>query len=206
MLEDLVAATPRWERATLVAVDGVDGSGKTSFAARLSEAYEGEGQRAHLVHEDDFLNPRAVRYRLGRDSPAGFFLDSYDLPALRQKVLDPLRRGGRSIVAQHFDHTTDSPIHTDPTGIEPGDVVIVEGMFLHRDELTEYWDFSVFLDVPFTISVGRMAQRDGTSPDPEDVSNHRYIEGQKIYLSRCRPQDRATTVVDNSGSRTDPSP
>ena len=45
------------------------------------------------VSADDFLHPRAVRYRLGRHSPEGFFRDSYDLGALREYVLDPLGPG-----------------------------------------------------------------------------------------------------------------
>jgi uridine kinase len=76
----------------LVGIDGVDGSGKTVFAARLADAYLRAGRTAIVVHEDDFLNPRAVRYALGRESPEGFFLHSYDLTALRANVLDPLAR------------------------------------------------------------------------------------------------------------------
>lgn len=52
----------------------------------------------------------------------------------------------------------------DPVGVPHRAVVIVEGMFLHRDELFAQWDLSVFLHVPFTISASRMAQRDGTIP------------------------------------------
>lgn len=77
-------------------------------------------------------------------------------------------------------------------------VVIVEGLFLHRDELAGRWDWSVFLDVPFTESVRRLAERDGSHPDPEHPSMRRYVEGQRIYLASCRPHDRATVVVDNA--------
>lgn len=76
-------------------------------------------------------------------------------------------------------------------------MVIVEGMFLHRDELLDLWDLSIFLDVPFATSLGRMAERDDTSPDPEDPSVHRYVEGQRIYLAACNPTQRATYVVAN---------
>lgn len=56
----------------------------------------------------------------------------------------------------------------------------------------------MFLDVPFSISVRRMAERDGTHPDPEHPSMRRYVEGQRIYVSRCHPAERATHVVQNS--------
>jgi hypothetical protein len=43
-----------------------------------------------------------------------------------------------------------------------------------------------------------MGVRDGTSPDPADASNHRYVEGQRIYFSAASPEEHATVVVDNN--------
>jgi uridine kinase len=76
--------------------------------------------------------------------------------------------------------------------------VVIDGIFLHRDELLEAWDYSIFLDVPFKLSVARMAARDGSAPDPADPSVVRYVEGQRMYLRACRPWERATVVIDNS--------
>lgn len=173
-IDAVVRSTPVLDRAVLVAVDGVDGSGKTTFAAELAARYADRQRTAHVVHLDDFLNPRAVRYRLGRDSPEGYFRDSYDLGTFLARVIEPL-----------------------PMVVSAQAVVIVEGMFLHRDELVDLWDVSVFLDVPFEVSVRRMAERDGTSPDPHDPFVRRYVEGQRIYLARCMPAGRATHVVRN---------
>lgn len=182
----------------MIAVDGVDGSGKTSFASRLGCAIDRAGRPAVIVHEDDFLAPQATRYRLGRDSPEGFFRDSYDLAALIRHVLDPLRPGGdRRVRPRVFDHRTDAPIDAPVEEVPVNAVVIVEGMFLHRDELVDWWDWSVFLDVPFTETARRMAHRDGTHPDPEHPTMRRYVQGQRIYLAACRPRERATVVLDN---------
>lgn len=43
-----------------------------------------------------------------------------------------------------------------------------------------------------------MAVRDGSNPDPMAQENRRYYEGQKIYLRNCKPEARATVIVDNS--------
>jgi uridine kinase len=188
-------------RPAVVAVDGVDGSGKTTFANQLACAIESAGRPAIIVHEDDFLAPRDVRYRLGRHSPEGYFRDSYNLPALVEHVLDPLRPGGdRRIRRQVFDHRADAPIDAPVEQVPIDAVVIVEGMFLHRDELAHRWDWSVFLDVPFAETARRMAQRDGSHPDPEHPTMRRYVEGQRIYLAACRPKERATVVLDNAGN------
>jgi uridine kinase len=75
--------------------------------------------------------------------------------------------------------------------------VLIDGLFLHRDELAHGWDFSIFLDVPFAITAKRMAARDGSNPDPAHPSMRRYVEAQKLYLAQCTPQRRASVVVDN---------
>jgi len=186
-------------RPALIAVDGVDGSGKTTFAALLAAAIGNAGRTALIVHEDDFLAPRKVRYRRGRHSPEGFFRDSYDLVALIRHVLDPLGPGGdRRVRRKVFDHRADAAVDALDEHVPADAVVIVEGMFLHRDELADRWDWSVFLDVPFTETARRMAERDGSHPDPEHPSMRRYVEGQRIYLDNCRPRIRATVVLDST--------
>jgi uridine kinase len=68
--------------------------------------------------------------------------------------------------------------------------------FLHRPELRGYWDFSIFPQVDFTVSIARCATRDGSSPNPAAPANRRYVEGQLMYLSACDPAARATLTID----------
>ena len=82
--------------------------------------------------------------------------------------------------------------------VAPGTVLVLDGIFLHRDELRAYWDFSVYLDVDFAVSVPRMAVRDGSPADPADPANRRYVDGQRRYLAACAPAGRASIVVDNT--------
>jgi uridine kinase len=179
------------------AIDGVDGAGKTSLADKLAQVLEARGQRVIRAGVDGFHNPRAVRYVRGKDSPEGFFRDSYNLEALRRELLAPLSPGGsgryRSAV---YDHKTDSAVTLPQESAGRSGVLLIDGIFLHRPELLHYWDLSVFLDVPFVESYRRMALRDGSDPDPLAVANRRYHEGQKLYLSECRPQKAASILVD----------
>jgi uridine kinase len=185
------------ERVTLIAIDGVDGSGKTTFAEALGAALHARAQFVQIVHLDDFHHLRAVRHARGRDSPDGFFLDSYDYDVFIERVIRPLRDGSNRIRLAATDLVRDVCVDPEPVEIPPGGVVIVEGIFAHRDELFRLWDWSVFLDVPFEISVARMARRDGSVDDPEHPSLRRYVEGQRIYLKRCDPKSRASLVLDH---------
>ena len=183
-------------RILRVGIDGVDGAGKTTLADALAAILRAQAIPVIRASVDGFHHPRAVRYRLGRDSPEGFFRDSYDYHAMQRDLLDPLSPGGslryRTAV---FDHRTDRPVEAAEERAETNSVLVVDGIFLHRPELRRYWDFSVFLDVRFQVSIPRGAQRGEGSADPLAPENRRYVEGQRLYLRECNPQAHATIVV-----------
>jgi uridine kinase len=190
------------ERILRVAVDGVDGVGKTMFANELGSTVERIGRPVIRSSVDGFHNPREFRYRRGRTSPEGFYLDSYDYAALRTLLLDPLGPGGSgAYCSAAFDHVSDSQLPVQTRMALAGSVLILDGLFLHRHELRETWDFSIFLDAPFDVTVPRGAARGpgwGGSPDPTAPSNRRYVEGQHIYLRENQPQACANVVINYS--------
>jgi Uridine kinase len=181
----------------LLAVDGVDGSGKTFFAANL--AAEIRDRPVFVIHVDDFLNPSSARHAKGRSSPEGFWQDTYNHAALHDQLLAPLGPHGDGWYSwASYDSETDRVEQVEPRQAPSDALVVVEGMFLHRDELAPIWDASVFLDVPFTETAMRMAARNGSNPDSEHPTMLRYVGGQRLYFEAARPWERATFVVDNS--------
>ncbi|MFF5297184.1 hypothetical protein [Paractinoplanes globisporus] len=181
-----------------MAIDGPDGSGKTTFAADLAAAVRLLGLPVVRVSLDDFHNVRAVRYRQGRESPHGFWQDSYNYLRFRNDVLDPFAPGGsRCYRPVAHDLATDAVLDPPRRTAVPGTVVIVDGLFLHRNEIVDEWDLSVFLEVPFDVTARRMAYRDGTNPHPAHPSLRRYVEAQRIYFGACSPQQRADILIDN---------
>ncbi|RAO12377.1 uridine kinase [Micromonospora noduli] len=200
LLDDVADMVPTFPapQCVRVAVDGVDGVGKSTFADELAALLSSRGRHVVHVSADDFHHRRAARHRRGRDSPEGFWLDSYDYEALVHNVLEPFGLGGsrRYRPAVH-DLRRDEVLDLAWRTAAPGAVLIVDGLFLHRDELVEFWDFSVFLDAPFAVTVARMARRDGSHPDPEHPSLSRYVGGQRLYFAACAPHERADVVIDN---------
>lgn len=185
-----------------VGIDGVDGAGKSTFADELAAAVTANfGRRVIRAGVDDFHNARVVRYRRGRESPDGFYLDSYDYAAFIERLIRPLSPGGsRRYAVAAFDHVADRTVDAPELEAPKNAVLIVDGIFLHRPELRSFWDLSVFLDVPFAVSIPRGAARgEGWGdPDPAAPCNRRYVEGQRRYLRECAPRERSTIVIDNT--------
>jgi len=198
----IVALHP--ERIVRIAIDGVDGAGKTTLADALAPVVAAQGRPTIRASVDDFHHPRTLRYARGRYSPDGFYLDSYDYDSFRTQLLGPLSADGSGrYVARHFDLDNDRPFDVVVKQAQPAAALIIDGIFLHRSELRSYWDLSIFLKVDFDVSVLRGAQRGPAldAPDPGVPLNQRYVGGQKRYLSECDPEQRADIVIDYNDLR-----
>jgi len=182
-----------------LAIDGVDAAGKTTLANELVAPLYSRGRFVIRAGIDGFHYPRARRYQRGRTSPEGYFHDSFNLDALIGHLLLPLGPGGTcSIRRAVFDYRIDSPIDVLEEVAPTNAILVFDGVFLQRSELRAHWDATIYVDVPFVISVKRAAQRDGWPPSVDAPENRRYVEGQRIYMRECDPMAIASVVIDNS--------
>ena len=180
-----IARLPRDSR-TLVAVDGIDGAGKTTFADAL--ATQPINRVLVRASGDDFHNPSAIRYRRGRQSPEGFYLDSFDIRALTELLLKPFA-AGRPFRCASFDLQADSPVAAESVDAPADAVLILDGLFLHRAELRDWWDLSILLDVSPAVAAQRLRHRDGKPV------RHRYVRGQQLYFAEADPAKAASLVL-----------
>lgn len=198
-LADLVVARRRSSSVVRVGIDGVDGAGKSALGDELKVTLSARGLTVVRASVDGFHHPASTRYRQGRGSPRGFYEDSYDYEAMWRELLEPLGpNGSRRYRAAVYDVQRERPVTQQPWLATGDAVLVVDGIFLHRPELRDAWDLSVFVRVPFATSVPRGASRGYGHPDPAHPNNHRYIEGQRLYLAECDPEGQAGVVIDNT--------
>jgi uridine kinase len=186
-----------------VAIDGVGASGKTVLADELGAELTLMGRAVIRASVDGFHNPPEVRHARGSTSPEGYLNDSFDYRALVSCLLDPLGPGGdlkyRTAV---YDFRNGSVVESDVSEADPRSILLFDGVFILRSELQGMWDFSVFVDVRFDVTLERALARDLTLFGSEDAVRERYllryIPGESLYLDRHRPRERAVVVVDNN--------
>jgi uridine kinase len=189
----------RPDRRVRIAVDGIDGAGKTTLADALTPLVVGKGRPVIRASVDDFHNPRSVRYARGKYSPDGFYLDSYDYDSFHRLLLEPFSaEGSGRYAAKRFDLDNDRPFDLNLQQAAPTAALIVDGIFLHRPELRSCWDLSIFLTVDFDVSLPRGAARGPSfdAIDPTSPPHQRYVGGQKRYLAECTPEQQADIVID----------
>ena len=204
-LAALIAAVRR-DHPVRVAIDGVDGVGKTTLADELVAPLRKLGKQVIRASVDGFLNPASIRYRRGSLSALGYFLDSFNYGALKLNLLEPLgRNGSREYRTAVFDHRTDSEVVAVYRRAEVDDVLLFDGVFLQRKELQGCWDFVIWLEAGFEVTVSRaiardLAQAGAGSADPAAVAERyakRYTPGQRMYLDECLPREKADVLVNN---------
>ncbi|MGP3535270.1 uridine kinase [Microbacterium sp. RD1] len=183
----------------ILAVDGIDGAGKTLFADGLAEVFAEEGSAAFRASLVDFARPRRERLARGAESPAGYYADTFDLATLRRVLVDPFRIGGSTgFQLTAFDSGRDAPVESQWVTAPRDAVLILDGAFLLRPELRGLWNWSIWLEVPPSVAFARLALRDGTDPDPDAASNRRLRGAQELYRREAEPRRAASAIVDNS--------
>ncbi len=192
-----------------VAIDGVDAAGKTTLADLMAPLIEKHDRPVIRASIDGFHNPQKVRYQQGADSPEGYYRDSFNVEALQRYLLIPLGPdGNRKYRRAAFNLLENAPTHETWHEASPNAILLFDGVFLLRPELIQYWDFSIFIDVEFSISVPRAIIRDsqqsldGSSMDTVKAKYHqRYVPGQQLYFKEAKPMKQASIIVDNNDYR-----
>lgn len=200
LARDSLRRTPRGRR--VIAVEGRDATGKTRFADALAVAFRRAKADAYRASVDDFHNPRALRYRLGRDSAEGYYTYAFDYPRLKRLLLEPFRVGGSNgFQVAAFDLVADRDVEERWLTAGPDAVLIVDGVFLQRPVLDEQFDEVIMLVANDAERGRRLHARDGLHPLITHPSHDRYRLAHDRYEADNAPVENADVVIDNSDWR-----
>ena len=186
-----------------VGIDGASASGKTFLADSIADSLKSKAMHVIRASVDGFHNPKAVRYQKGCNSAEGYYKDSFNNKAIIDNLLTPLgKKGSLQYKKAIFDFKTDKQIVCLPEIALPRSVLIMEGIFLFRPELVQYWDLKIFLDVTSSTVIARAITRDkyylGSEQEIIDKYHQRYIPGENIYFQEAHPKHTADIVIDNN--------
>jgi len=131
----LAAVTALACDATVIAISGGQGAGKSTFAQAIRQARELLGRNAVVCSIDDFYLTKAQRKRLGQTVHP--LLETRGVPGthdvrLALDTLDALRRGETKVSLPRFDKGLDDRVPSDrwPVFDKIADTVVLEGWCL----------------------------------------------------------------------------
>jgi uridine kinase len=190
-------------RRLRVAVDGRTAAGKTSFGHEVAVALAARGRRVLRASLDDFKRPWSEAHLYDRRSGEGYYRNAFDLHAIRRLLLEPAGPSGNGLVALcAVDPLTQVDHSSVTTPMPVGGVLVVDGVFACRPELSRHWDLRIWLEVDAEQALRRGVQRDaamvGSAADAESLHRDRYRASEEIYLADADPRSSVEVVVDNS--------
>lgn len=186
-----------------VAVNGMEGAGKTVFAAAFTDYLHQHGQAALHVSIDGFHHPKAHRYRQGRDSAQGYYEDSYNEEAFVDKVLLASQGEEPCIVSAVHDLETDEPVQAQPVALDSRTVLVTDGAYLFKPACLKHWDLKIYLKTSFETALERGVRRDAELLGGEAVARQKYQDryhaASRMYLEQIQPETLADFILDNTG-------
>jgi phosphoglycolate phosphatase-like HAD superfamily hydrolase/uridine kinase len=178
----------------IIGITGIDASGKTMFTDGLGNFLSGKKYPVQVIHLDDFHNPTKIRYA-GENNAENYFNLSFNFENIISELLAPAREHGNlSTGLTVLDLETDSYRNIRSYSISPNTIVLLEGVFLFRKELSSYLDYYVYLDISFEECLKRGLERAGK----EERYRTKYIPAHKKYLAEYPPSEYADIIIDNS--------
>ncbi len=172
-------------RILRVAIDGPDGSGKTTFARQLDDVLTPlliDHAEVRRFSGDDHMIPMQVRRSDAAADPRWLYENFLDVARIRE-----IARG-------------------EPEHSPPGTVVLIEGMTLQRPELADLWDITIYITVPSTLAVERAWARYAEFIDPENEQEElealerryreRYLPAYRLYSDLVGPRALADVVIE----------
>ena len=175
----------------VVALDGGSGVGKSTLAAAVATELG-----ASVVHTDDFF----ASHRTGAEWDACTAAEKADLAIdwqrLRAQALEPLR-ASRAASWHPFDFATydyasGSGLATAFVTCQPTRVIVMDGIYSCRPELSDLTDLSVLVEARAAVRRQRHDEREATD---EAAWHSRWDKAEAYYFAHIRRRASFDLVV-----------
>ncbi|MGM0845569.1 MAG: kinase [Bacillota bacterium] len=174
----------------ILAIDGLSRSGKTTFTKSISRELKTRNIYHAVFHIDDHIVEKKRRYNTGQDEWFEHYYLQWDLQCIRKNIFEKLLLS-KQFTLDYYDVPTDS--HIEQTIVLPEEcVIIVEGVFLQRQEWRGFLDFVVFLD----CSKEKRFQRESEQVQRNIKKfQNRYWKAEDFYVKAVSPKQQADLVL-----------
>ena len=194
---DTIVSIAENKRISVIGIDGLGGAGKSTISGMLCSDLERNGIHTILLHLDDFIHTRQIRY----NSEYPEWRCYYDLQWRYDYFIQTVKRlkasFDDSVEVELYDKNNDN-YYTETYTITEKATVVVEGIFLQRKELQGIFDYMLYIDVPEDARLNRVLQRDtyiGNERQIIDKYKTRYFPAERHYFSIYRPDRSADCVI-----------
>jgi uridine kinase len=143
-------------KSLIIGVTGGSGSGKTTFAKRLSELLGPD--LCTIIGQDSYYIDQSSKFdkdggKVNFDHP-----DAIDFNLLEEHIIS--LKNGRDIAIPIYDFATHKRI-SDTQKLTPHPIILIDGiLILSQENIRKHFDEAIFMDVPEEVRFDRRLNRD----------------------------------------------
>jgi uridine kinase len=183
----------------LLAVSGIDASGKGYVAAQISELLQLNGLNAVAIGIDPWLgDPR--QWSGKKDAGELFYRHGIRFDDLFRALVLPLKQHRSIHLPASLRRQVDSALYSYLYDYRDVDVIVLEGIFLLKRTLRSHYDLSLWVECSFQTSLERALQRNQEGLPPALIAHDYhsiYHPAQRIHLAVDHPRGSADEIFVN---------
>lgn len=187
------------DRAAVIGLSGIDGSGKTRLAAAIREELGRHDLSVAVIGVDAWLDLPNRRFNpeaLGRH----FYEHGIRFQSMFSELVMPLARQRSLRLSFDRAEETATSFRRDTLEFEDVDIVLVEGVFVLRRELQSHYDLTFWVECSFETALERAIKRrqEGLSA-AETIRAYQtiYFPAQRHHFDMDDPRRSAHRVIIN---------
>lgn len=188
------------KRCILVALSGIDASGKTSLANRIHQELREDGIRSIIVGLDDWHNLAEIRFSALKPAE-NYYKNAYRFNDLFNKFILPLKRDGNLSISVDLVEPKTNSCQTQAFHLNDIQIILLEGIFLLRSEFMEYYDLSFWIECSVELATKRAITRNQENLAEREILllyQSIFFPAQKIHLLKDKPLKLADGIILNN--------
>lgn len=187
------------EAPMLVAISGIDASGKGYIGARFADSIHNAGYKVALLGIDPWQNLPHVR--ISQENPGEhFYHNAVRQTEMFEKLVLPLKeRGSITLCAQVVEHTSEQFWLRDYR-YQDIDIILLEGIFLFQSQWMPHYDCSVWIQCSEQLALQRALKRNQEGLESSELIaeyHSIYFPAQKYHQQKDNPQQLADFLLIN---------
>ncbi len=171
-------------RSFVVGINGIDCSGKTTFAKSVSKYF------THHKIENDHLD-----------------IDNFNNPAIESETYKSFVSGswGKKDLNKYYELIINysDAIRAVSESQKKYPLVILEGIFIYKPQLVNLFDLKIYLDIDISLGRKRFAKRSSLKQDkrPFEIYDEIWMLSHIRYESEIHPKRISDLVIDYNDER-----
>ena len=184
----------REERPLIIAIDGFGGAGKTTFVNELAMELK-KSCTVNVLHMDDHIVESEKRYNTGNEEWFEYYYLQWDITYFK-KCLATLHCHQHELTLPFYNRASNT-VTKKKIVFPPKSILLIEGIFLQRNEWRTFYDFTIFIECPFELRKERVLKRDTYLGDASTVMQKyekRYWVAEAYYINKEHPLQIADLI------------